>query len=160
MKDTKQFREILDHFSNAMLVTQTTEGAIHARPMFIAKSEDSGEMWFVTALESEKVEEILSESHAAVTMQSPTRYLCVSGRATVIRDPERVEALWKPVMYAWFEKDDPNVALIRFVPEEAEYWDEAGMRGIRYAFQAIKAAVTGEKLEPSDVEESHGRVHL
>jgi general stress protein 26 len=157
----QQFREILDKFDTAMLVTSTSDGSLRARPMFIAQKEKDGELWFITSMETEKVDEILEDAHAAVTMQSPSRYMAISGHATVVRNRQLVDKLWKPILRAWFEnKNDANVALIRFLPEEAEYWDESGMRGVKYMLKAVKAAVTGGNLEPEDLDEQHGRVQL
>lgn len=161
MSSKKQFREILDKFDTAMLVTSASGGELRARPMFIADKKDSGELWFMTAMDTEKVDEILQDAHAAVTMQSSSRYLAISGQATVIRDQQLIDKLWKPIMRAWFrDKSDPSVALIRFLPDQAEYWDESGMRGIKYMLKAAKAAVTGGNMDPDDLDEQHGRVHL
>lgn len=161
MSTKKQFREILDHFDTAMLVTRSSEGMIRARPMLIADHEDGNdELWFVTSLDTQVVDELLADDLAAVTMQGTSRYLSISGRATVIKDQSKASGLWQMRMTPWFKKDDPELVLIRFVPEEAEYWDESGMHKVSYLFKAIKAVVTGKELEPADMDEEHGRIHL
>jgi hypothetical protein len=58
----------------------------------------------------------------------------------------------------WFPngKDDPSLALIRVAIDDAEFWDDAGAKGVRYAFEAVKAFVS--RTTPSSVEGQHGRV--
>lgn len=154
MNPTKKLREILANFDTAMLVTRDSDGSIHARPMFIAKSREEGEMWFITARDTDKVEEILEDAHAAVSLQSPSRYLSISGRATVVKDPQRVKELWRPVLYAWFEdRNDPRAVLIRFVIQEAEYWDQEGMDSEKYLFQTTSAASANDDAERPDADE-------
>ena len=41
-------------------------------------------------------------------------------------------------------KDDPNLCLAVLHPEEVEYWDMTGPKGIRYLFEAAKALLSGE----------------
>ena len=45
---------------------------------------------------------------------------------------------------------------IRVTVEDAEFWDNAGTKGIRYALSAAKAIVTGETPAPASGQ--HGRV--
>ena len=42
----------------------------------------------------------------------------------------------------------------------AEYWDNAGAQGIKFAFHALKAVVTGEPLTDRGDAKQHGKVSL
>ena len=54
----KRLSTLLDLFDTAMLVTHTAEGGMRARPLSIAESQDDGAMYFSTAVDSPKVEEL------------------------------------------------------------------------------------------------------
>ena len=51
-------------------------------------------------------------------------FASVSGRGEIVRDRERMQALWSPWVKVWFPKglDDPNLALLCVQVESAEYW--------------------------------------
>lgn len=153
----EHLKDLLESFDTAMLITRHGERE-HARPMAIAGIEGANTMWFATSQDAPKSDEIRSDSRASVTLQSDKRYVALSGRATLVADRAKIDELWKPTWKAWFPngKDDPNLVLIRLTVEDAEFWDNAGTKGIRYAFEAAKALVTGEEAAP--VSGQHGRV--
>ena len=70
-----------------------------------------------------------------------------------------VERLWKEPWKVWFPrgKSDPSIAILRFDADHGELWDAAGLRGVRYAFEAAKAYVRGETPR---TDETHGRARL
>ena len=59
--------------------------------------------------------------------------------------------MWKEAWKIWFPigKSDPNIALLKFTAHEGEYWDNAGMQGLKYVYDAAKAYVTGERHKPT-----------
>ena len=158
----QQLHEVIAHFDDAMLITRTRDDRLHARPMAIAEAEEDGGLWFVTAVDSGKVDELLHDSRAAVTMQGGKRYLGASGKARVVRDRERVERLWKPAWKAWFPegKDDPSLVLIHLATDRAEYWDNSGTKGLAYVFEMAKAVAQGRRAGPGVRDSQHGDVKL
>jgi general stress protein 26 len=158
----KTFREVLEHFDNAMLVTRSSDGFLRARPMAIARSDRDGDLWFFTSIESGKVDEILSDPRCAAVMQGMLRYLSLSGRAEIVRDRKKIDELWQRPYDAWFEggKDDPNLVLLHFVAEDGEYWDSSGTKGLRYMFEVAKALVTGGPVDISKLPTTNSRVNL
>jgi general stress protein 26 len=147
---------LLDLFETAMLVTRTSDGTLRARPLSIAESQDGGFMYFSTAIESPKVQELEADPHVNVVMQDGRRFVSVSGIAHVVRDRALIERLWRPAWKVWFPAgiDDPSLCLLRVDPTEAAYWDLTGTTGIRYAFEIAKAYVKGGR-PPSDDDERH-----
>src|SRR5687767_14631766 len=132
MADVKhEFDQILSHFDTAMLVTRAQDGAMHARPMAIAKREASGDLWFATSIDSPKIDELELENRVCASMQSENRFLTISGRAEIVRDRARIDELWQSAWKAWFPngKDDPNLVLLKLSATEAEYWDQHGAKG-------------------------------
>lgn len=145
-----------------MLITIGDGGSFHARPMAIAKVEDDGRIWFLTASQSGKVHEIESDSHVSVTaQQGDSAFVAISGRATLHDDRDKVEELWREPFRTWFPdgKDDPSLELIAVEPDVAEYWDNTGSKRVSYLWEAAKAYVTGTR---PDVHEGahHGKMVL
>jgi hypothetical protein len=60
----------------------------------------------------------------------------------------------------WFEKgrDDPTLVALEIVPSYAEFWDRAGVEGIRFALAGAKAIVQGTTL--SGEEAQHAKVNF
>jgi len=157
----RHYFEVLDDFDTAMLVTRPGDGRLHGRPLSIAGKDPDGTLWFVTSARSPKVDEIEADACALVTMQSSSRWLTLEGTAEIVRDRAKVEELWSVAQRIWFEnEDDPDIALVRFVPNAAEYWDNAGAQGIRFAFAAAKAIVQGKPLTDRGDPKAHGKVSL
>ena len=61
----------------------------------------------------------------------------------------------------WFPegKGDSRVTLICVKAERGEYWDNRGMNGIRYLYQAVTAYATGTTPDIKEGEQ-HGTVRL
>ncbi|HEY8924507.1 MAG TPA: pyridoxamine 5'-phosphate oxidase family protein [Polyangia bacterium] len=151
-----RLQELVSKFSTAMLVTRTRDGGMRARPLAIAGKRKDGGLYFSTAIESPKVDELEADAHVAVTMQEGRRFVSLSGVARVVRDRALVEELWAEDWKVWFPKgkDDPSLAIVVIEPHEAAYWDTSGTSGLRYVFEMAKAYATGTR-PPSDDDERH-----
>ena len=68
--------------------------------------------------------------------------------------------MWKEAWQVWFPKGktDPSITLLKFTATEGEYWDNAGMQGLKYVYSAAKAYVSGEKPEMS--KEQHATISI
>lgn len=152
--------ELLKDFGTAMLVTRSPDGRMHGRPMDIAEITDAGEVWFCSGLDSGKIAEIAADPEVAVAIQGKTKWLSLTGRARVSNDPQRIARLWKEDWKLWFPDgpSDPNLCLLAVDPSEGEWWDDSGKRGLKFAFQAVKAYVKGEAMP--DENERNARVQL
>ena len=151
--------EVVNDFDVAMLVTYSAN-AMHARPMAIACLDDGIGAYLVTHINSLKIDEISTNPHALLTFQSARKFASVRGELTVLRDRQLIEKMWKEVWKVWFPegKSDPDIALLKFTPHEGEYWDNAGMQGLKYVYDAAKAYVTGETPKTDDAQ--HAKVDL
>lgn len=129
--------------------------------MRIARRDEDCTLWFVTDIDSPKIDEALSppmEGH--VIAQSKTRFLALRGGFRVIRDVERLRAVWTKADDVWFPDgpEDPRACLLGFVPAEAELWDMSGARGLKFLLNAAKALLTGEP--PPTATDAHDVVAL
>ena len=165
MTETREKLEsLIEKFDTAMLVTIDDQNRIHSRPMAIADTEDDGELWFVTSRASGKTFEIAEDLRCAVTMQGGKRFVSLTGIAELVDDREKIRDVWSETMRVWFSRgaDDPDIVLIHFIAEEAEYWDYGGViNNVRFLLKAARMALSRD--EARQVEEPatrHGFVPL
>jgi general stress protein 26 len=156
---TAHVLELLPEFDTAMLVTRSRNGRLHGRPMAIAKVEEDGTLWFVTDIDTGKVDEIQDDARAMVSLQSRTRFVTLNGNLETIHDTAKARELWKESFRVWFrDASAPELVLLRFTPWDAEYWDNSGTGGLKYALRAAKAYLQGKPLERLDDPDLHGKV--
>jgi general stress protein 26 len=164
MGDTDERKEhlydLLKDFDNAMLVTRSGGGQMHARPMAIAQLKHDADAYFVSGIDTPKIAEIERDPNVTLTFQSAKQYASVCGRVSVVRDQSLIERLWKEAWKIWFPKGktDPTITLLKFDAEHAEYWDNAGAQGLKYAFKAAAAYMSSDR--PEQDEKQHAHVEL
>jgi general stress protein 26 len=160
MEDGQHLYDLLKGFDTAMLVTRAEDGHLHARPMAVAELHADAGAYFVTSIDSPKVAEIYADADVLLTFQSANQYAALYGRANIVRERALIDRLWKEAWKVWFPrgKDDPAIALLRFDAEHGEFWNNAGMSGAKYVFEAAKAYLKGET--PHVDADQHGRVRL
>ena len=108
----------------------------HARPMTAQLDDDGfqgglyqGPIWFFTARSSDLYQQISSGGRAMAhfTSKGHDIWATVHGNLSQSTDREVIDRLWNRFVAAWYEggKDDPELALIRLDPENAEIWIDA-----------------------------------
>ena len=161
-RQEKHFFELLHEFDTATVITRARTGELHGRPMAVAAVDDDGTLWFITNVDSTKVLEIRGDSRAMIALQNSRQFLTTNGHFELVSDREKVERIWKEAYRVWFDgQNDPELVLLRFTPFDAEYWDNAGAHGVKHAFEAAKAYLKGQKLDPTEHDpEAHARLQL
>ena len=99
----------------------------HARPMTaMVEAETRGPIWFFAAMDNVLVQRLGEGQRAMAAFSSKGHELFASIRGTINLDNDRtvIDRLWNPFVAAWYEggKDDPNLALLRLDPDDAEIW--------------------------------------
>lgn len=158
----EKLREQLQGFDTVVLITQGEDVSGHARPMSVARVDENCDLWFFTGDNSAKVKEIEAGTHAQVIAQDGwTSCVITTGRVALVRNRAIIHDLWKPAFKVWFPDgaDDPNLVLIHFTGERAEYWDNTGANCLTYLYQAVKAVLQGTTPEIKEGEQ-HGKVIL
>lgn len=123
----RKLAKLIGEIRIAMLTTETENGALRSRPILTQKTHFDGDLWFITRLDSAKVQEI--RQHRQVNLSyvrlHDNTYVSVSGTAELVNDRKKAEELWDPSYQNWLPQglEDPNLALIRIRVERAEYWD-------------------------------------
>jgi general stress protein 26 len=153
--------DLMEGFSNAMMITRSSNHSIHARPMAIAELGADGMLYFATSLDSGKLREIEADPSIALTLQDSSVYISILGTAHISTDRALIDRLWKEPMLIWFPKgkDDPSLVILKVDPQDAEYWDNSGTNSIGYAVSALKAYVHGQRPELA-TESQHAKVML
>ncbi|QSQ11510.1 pyridoxamine 5'-phosphate oxidase family protein [Myxococcus landrumensis] len=127
-------RDAIEHLSTlihgikvAMMTTVDADGSLHSRPMWTQDHDFDGDLWFFTRAHAHKVDELEEDHHVNISFADPSRerYVSVSGRCQLEKDPRRMREMWSPALEAWFPQglDDPELALLRVSVQRAEYWD-------------------------------------
>ncbi|GAL86442.1 pyridoxamine 5'-phosphate oxidase [Sporocytophaga myxococcoides] len=130
MVTCKKYTELHDMIKDikiAMLTTVESNGCLRSVPMTTMQTECEGLVWFFTNFDSQKVEDIRINSCINVTYSDIQKnvFVSVTGKAEVVKDPLKMQELWKPVLTAYFPGglEDPDLGLLKVSIDEAEYWD-------------------------------------
>jgi general stress protein 26 len=128
--------------------------------MAVAELQRDADAYFATSMESTKIAEIEADPEAMITFQSNSQFASISGTAQVVRDRAEIDRLWSESWKAWFPKgkDDPSLCLLKVQAREGEYWDNSGMKGMRYLFEGVKAILQGERVQTDS--DQHAKVSL
>jgi general stress protein 26 len=145
-KNERPLHDVLKNFDIAILVTHHTK-EMHARPMVVARLDANMDIYLLTDTDSVKVHEINQNPDALITFQSSKQFASVKGEVVVSHDRVLLESMWKETWKVWFPGGvyDPNIAILKFTAHEGEYWDNAGMQGLKYLYGAAKAYIAGER---------------
>lgn len=139
--------ELAEDINICMFVTWDGERQ-RARPLAANVDRDGHAIYFLTDVTGMKDDQI--ERFPIVTLAfadtGGNKYMSLTGEATVSNDRAKIGELWTPDNKAfWDSKDDPDIRLITFRPDDAEVWDSPGM--IVATVKMLTAAVTGAKVE-------------
>jgi general stress protein 26 len=158
MNKHQHLQKLLESFDTAFLVTHGELGP-HARPLTVVGVDGPTVVWFMTNLESPKVEEIRRDPDVMVTFQGRGRFVVLRGKAELVLDHEKVDRYWTEAQRVWFPlgREDPSLVLVRVKVDDAELWDRAGARGLKLALATAKAYVGG--TTPEDVDGEHEEIH-
>jgi general stress protein 26 len=132
MKTHKQASEALTHLADklkgqrvAMLTLTESGTGLSSRPMTPLEMDAQGAFWMMS---SHAVMQPLIGSGVPANLafmdHGDGDYVSVAGRAELVDDLVRKQALWTMVGRAWFKgPDDPDLTLVRVTPHQAEIWD-------------------------------------
>lgn len=138
----EKVRELMNDTRIAMLTSVDTDGTLVSRPMGTQEVVEDGDVWFITAADSDIVDELAVDSQVNVAYSGKSSWVSLSGTATVVRDVAKQKELWNTFTSAWFDggADDPAVRLIRVTPHTAQFWDSPG--GVRTMLSMLTSAAT------------------
>ena len=149
----KRIQEMTDDAGSCFFCTSEKAGESQGvRPMSVKKADDQGRLWFLSASDSHKNQEIEADPKVRIFLQGSENagFLMLDGQATISRDKERIDDLWNPIMKTWFTegKDDPRITAICVTPTGGYYWDNKH-GGLVAATKMVIGAVIGKTLDDS-----------
>ena len=149
----RRIQEIVSKAKSCFFCTTPSPGEPNrARPMNVRKTDDEGNLWFLSARDSHKNREIERDPSVTLYFQgSPhSDFLQLNGEATLSRDQAKIEELWEPIIKTWFTEgvEDPRITVIRFTPRDGYYWDTKHGTAVA-GVKMMVGAMTGKTLDDS-----------
>ena len=142
-EELTRLSKLVEGMSVAMMTTVDDDDALVSRPMSPLEMDSQGAMWFFTDLWSEKIEHLRVVNLSFVDADKAI-YVSISGRGEVHAEQARIDQLWTAFARPWFPegKDSSNIALLKFVPDTAEYWDAPHSKMVRMFAMAASIVVS------------------
>jgi general stress protein 26 len=152
---------LIDGIEVAMFTTRRPDGSLVSRPMQVQERAAGTDLWFVTNIESHKLDELAHDPHVNLAFyRDRTReWVSVSGTALVSQDRSLVHELYKPDWRAWFGDeggerdggpDDPRLALV-LVEAHSVIYSKQDRPTPLVLFQIARAMVTGTPPKVADL---------
>ncbi|MEP6811080.1 MAG: pyridoxamine 5'-phosphate oxidase family protein [Chthoniobacterales bacterium] len=130
----------------------TADDSTGTRPMSVQQVDDAGNLWFLSAADSHKNQEVTRDPAVRLYFQGSAHsdFLTLRGNVTISRDHEKIKELWEPIIKTWFTEgvDDPRITVIKFTPADGYYWDTKHGTAIAGAKMLIGAAI-GQTMDDS-----------
>jgi general stress protein 26 len=146
----KKMKELVGHNTVCMFTSNMEQVPLQTRPMTVQEVDDEGNFWFFSAKDSHKNYEVKTDNRVQLLFAntSNSEYLTVNGRAAIVEDRSRIEEMWSPLVKAWFEqgKNDPNLTLIKVIPEDAYYWEPKYNKMVTL-FKMAASAISGKPMD-------------
>ncbi|WP_442484933.1 pyridoxamine 5'-phosphate oxidase family protein [Aeoliella sp. SH292] len=154
-KKLDELYELLDDMDVALLTTRRPDGMLVTRPMATQDHGPVADLWFVTDINTHKVDEIEADPHVSVGYynHSSKEWVSVSGTATVTQDRARIRELYAPDWKIWFADeggnrdggpDDPRLALLLVTANSVVYLKN-DLSTPAVLFEMAKGYVTGKQ---------------
>lgn len=148
-----KLKELVEKAETCFFCTaRSTGGSDGARPMAVLQVDESGNLWFLSAIDSHKNAELALDSAVKLYFQgSPhSDFLQLDGEASVSQDKTKIRELWKPTIKTWFTEgvDDPRITVIQVRPTSGYYWDTKHGNAVAGVKIMIGAAI-GKTLDDS-----------
>jgi general stress protein 26 len=166
-KKLDEFYGLIEGIEVAMFTTKRADGQLVSRPMATQEREPGVDLWFVTDIESEKVNELADAPDVSIAyFKTKTwEWVSVSGRVAVSQDREMIRQLYKKDWKAWFGDeggarnggpDDPRFALL-LVDVQSAVYGKRNKPAPLALFEVAKGFVTGKRPDVQDVRELTGQ---
>jgi general stress protein 26 len=149
----KDLYDLIEGIEIAMFTTRRPDGHLVSRPMATQTQAEGSDLWFVTDIESHKLDELEHDPHVnlAYYRDGSREWVSVSGTATVTQDRRAIRELYRPDWKAWFGDeggerdggpDDPRLALILVDVHSVIYLKVDKPKPV-VLFEVVKGMVTG-----------------
>ena len=130
----------------AMLTSQDADGALVSRPMAPLEMDAHGAIWFFTDLRSAKPD-LLRTLNLSFSDEERSTYVSLCGHGDLELDRSHIKRLWTPLARPWFPDgtDSENLALLKFTPSAAEYWDAVNTKMV-HLFAMVVSVIAARPI--------------
>lgn len=149
----RKIKEMVEQAENCFFCSAVRAGDSNGdRPMNVRQVDDEGNLWFLSASDSLKNQELAADPSVRLYFQGSEHadFMQLNGQATISRDHQKIKELWSPILKTWFTEgeDDPRITVIRVTPTEGYYWDTKHGLGVASVKMLIGAAL-GKTMDDS-----------
>jgi general stress protein 26 len=152
-KKLEDLYDLIEGIEIAMFTTRRPDGHLVSRPMATQTQAEGTDLWFVTDIESHKLDELDFDPNVnlAYYRDGSREWVSVSGTATISGDRRAIHELYQPDWEAWFGDeggernggpDDPRLALILVEVNSVTYLKVDKPKPL-VLFEVVKGMVTG-----------------
>ncbi|HEX6939871.1 MAG TPA: pyridoxamine 5'-phosphate oxidase family protein [Longimicrobiales bacterium] len=162
-KKLEELYDLIEGMKVCMFTTRRPDGYLVSRPMQVQERTAGPDFWFVTNVESNKLDELAHDPHVnlAFYRDRTGEWVSVAGTARVSQDRAKIHELYAPDWRAWFGDeggardggpDDPRIALV-FVDAHSVTFMKKEQPAPVVLFDIVKGIVTGERPDVGAVRE-------
>jgi general stress protein 26 len=133
----KKIKEMVEQAENCFFCSAVPTGESNGdRPMNVRQVDDAGNLWFLSASDSRKNQELAIDPSVKLYFQGSKHsdFMQLNGKATISRDHEKIKELWSPLVKTWFT--------------EGYYWDTKHGTAVAGVKMLIGAAL-GKTMDDS-----------
>jgi len=152
-KKLDELYDLIEGIEIAMFTTRRPDGHLVSRPMATQERVSGTDLWFVTDVSSNKLDELETDPHVNLAYYNlkSREWVSVAGIASITQDRNLIKELYKPDWKAWFGDEggdrnggpgDPRLALILVEAHSVEYLKVDKPKPI-VLFEVAKGIVTG-----------------
>ncbi len=149
----KKLTELVNDADTCFFTTTAAgSGSGGTRPMSTRQVDEQGNIWFLSADDSHKNQEIAQDPAVQLYFQGSahSEFLSIKGSATITRDKAKIKELWNFLLKTWFTEgeNDPRITAIKVTPHDSYYWDTKHGNAVA-GVKILVGAVIGKTLDDS-----------
>jgi general stress protein 26 len=165
-KHLEELYDLIEGIEIAMLTTRRADGRLVSRPMATQDRHAGADLWFVTDIDTHKIEELEQDPNVNVAYyrDRTKEWVSVSGTARISQDRELIREMYHADWRVWLGKvddvrdggpDDPRLALLLVTADSVVYMKKDKPAPV-VLFEVARGMVTGERPDVGKVRELSG----
>lgn len=97
-----KLKELAEGVGTCMFCTELGSTPFATRPMGVQEVDENGNLWFISAANSNKNDEIKEDDKVQLifAQSSNAHFLSVYGTASIYKDKSKIEEVWSPIAKA------------------------------------------------------------
>lgn len=156
-KKIDELWELIEKMEIALFTTRRTDGTLVTRPMATQKRNPIADIWFVTDIETHKVDDLEADANVSLGYydSGSREWVSVSGVVTISQDRAKIRELYQADWKIWFGEgsgehdggpNDPRLALLLVDSVSVRYMKSKYAKP-RVLFELARAMVTRKDPE-------------